>query len=298
MTNENKPIIYVAWSNKQDASSYIATLKTVEAVDATPVVLDMVKSTDLEYDSNNKLVNATDEHGVLLKECARKVKEFNWRHSNVEEVLKDAKCIIFPGGTDISPTLCKVEQDWHGVKEDIDYVAERDVSDYILMSYVLEKDIPMLAICRGMQLLSIISGARAIGHIPNYFKELNADEMGVHRDPNRLHFVPHDVDIIDEDSLLYKSALQTKLFKVPSWHHQGVDNLESTDLVVTGVTTTNGITIVEAVEKKDKKFCLGVQFHPEVAVRKYIDKAGDAYKFMDYDSAISIFRKLKEVSYR
>lgn len=281
--------LYIAWSNKQDSYSFIATLLTVKELGYNPVVLPMVKSTDLIY-SNEKLINANDEHGVLLSKYAKKVKEYSWRHSNVLDVLEGVDKIIFPGGTDISPTLCKDEQDWHGIEEDADYCVERDVSDYILMSYAIDHNIPLIAICRGMQLLSILRGASIISHIPTYFKELGEEENELHRDSHRMDFVPHDVEVIDKDSLLYQSVNSLNISHVPSWHHQGVNDLAQTDLTITGVTKSNNISIVEAVELKSKKFCLGVQFHPEVAVRKTIEKEIDASKFMDLDSALSFFR--------
>ena len=287
MSNAKK--LYIAWSNKQDSYSFIATLVTVKELGYTPVVLPLIKSTDLHYEEEH-LVDATDEHGILLSECASKVKQYSWRHSNVLDVLKGVDKIIFPGGTDISPTLFKDEQDWHGVKEDTEFSAERDVSDYILMSYVIEHNIPMLAICRGMQLLSILRGASIISHIPTYFNELGENENSLHRDSNRVNFVPHDVMVIDKDSLLYKSVKTFNIEKVPSWHHQGVKDIKNTDLVVTGITKSKNVSIIEAVELKDKKFCLGVQFHPEVAVRKWVEKESDAVSFMDIDSALNFFR--------
>ena len=287
----NAKNLYIAWSNKQDSYSFIATLLTVKELGYTPVVLPMIKSTDLHYEEE-RLVDATDEHGILLSECASKVKQYSWRHSNVEEVLGDIDHIIFPGGSDISPTLCQKEQPWHGIKEDTEFSAERDVSDYILMSYVIEHNIPMLAICRGMQLLSILRGASIISHIPTYLRELGIEENELHRDSERLGFVPHDVMVIDKDSLLYQSVKTLNIEKVPSWHHQGVRDIKNTDLVVTGITKSNNISIIEAVELKDKKFCLGVQFHPEVAVRKWAEKESNAASFMDIDSALSFFRLL------
>lgn len=50
-------------------------------------------------------------------------------------------------------------------------------------------------------------------------------------------------------------------------------------------------------ERPDKNFCIGIQFHPEVAVRKYVDKEKDAETFMDYDTALSFFRALIDASH-
>lgn len=63
---------------------------------------------------------------------------------------------------------------------------------------------------------------------------------------------------------------------------------------VTAVNKTSGIDIIEAVERTDKPFFLGLQYHPEVAVAKHADHAADALRFMDYDDALSCFRALVE----
>lgn len=286
-----KKNIYIAWSNKQDSYSFISTLKTVEAIGCNPVILNMVKSTDLSY-KDNVLVDSTDEHGILLSELARKVKTNIWNHSNVVEIAKDVDCIIFPGGSDICPTLWKDEGEWHGIEGDTDYSAERDVSDYLLMSYCLEKDIPMFAICRGMQMLSVVSGAEMINDIPTYFESLGKDDGDTHRDSNKKVFASHDVTITDSNSLLYKITNANTLHNVPSWHHQGVLSVDNTKLTMTAETVTDGVRIIEGVERKDLSFCLGVQFHPEVAVRKYVDKEEDASNYMDMESASSFFKAL------
>ena len=286
-----KKNIYIAWSNKQDSYSFISTIKTIEAIGCNPVVLNMVMSTDLSY-KDNSLVDSVDEHGILLSELARKVKTNVWNHSNVEEIAKDVDCIIFPGGSDICPTLWKDEGEWHGIEGDTDYSAERDVSDYLLMSYCLEKDIPMLAICRGMQMLSVVSGATMINDIPTYFESLGKDDEDTHRDKEKKVFASHDVEISDTSSLLYKITNTNILHNVPSWHHQGVLSADNTKLTVTAETVTDGVRIIEGVERKDLSFCFGVQFHPEVAVRKYVDKEEDASKYMDMESASSFFKVL------
>ncbi len=288
----SKKNIYVAWSNKQDSYSFISTLRTIEAIGCNPVVLDMVRSTDLSYKEDNTLIDAVDEHGILLSNLAKEVKTNVWTHSNVEEIAKDVDCIIFPGGSDICPTLWKEEGEWHGIEEDTDYSAERDVSDYLLMSYCLEKDIPMFAICRGMQMLSVVSGASMINDIPTYFASLGKDDNETHRDNDKKVFAAHDVQITDTSSLLYKTTNTGTLKNVPSWHHQGVLSISGTKLAINAETITDGVRIIEGVERKDLSFCLGVQFHPEVAVRKIIEKEADASNYMDLESASSFFKAL------
>ncbi len=296
--NDNKPKVAIAWTDRQDAYSIQCLLKAVEAAGAKPVVLDMVRSFDLEYDDSGMIVGNKDEHGILTPEAAKLVKVNTWQNSNVKDVIKDYDCIIFPGGTDLCPTLYYNEQPWHGIEGDTIYSAERDVSDYILMSYCLEENMPILAICRGMQLLSVVSGADMIGDVGQYMEGQGITYTNVHRDPNKKIFASHDVNVLSHDSYIYKIAGEDVISKVPSWHHQIVGNVNGTRLVVTATTMTDGIPIIEGVERTDKNFVIGVQFHPEVAVAKVIDKEEDAGNFMSYDKAISYFKILIEQTQR
>lgn len=286
--------IYVAWSNAKDSYSFISTIKTIEAVGAKPVVLKQVKSADLQYDENSKIIDATDENGILTKAAAKQIKINTWQNSNVKDVMKGVDCIVFPGGVDICPTLYYDEEEWHGIIDDCDYSAERDVSDYLLLSYCLENDIPMLCICRGMQMLSVVSGADMIQDISTWYTNQGLQYQLLHRDIDKNDFMPHSVTVSSKESLLYQIYGKDIIDKVPSWHHQAVKSVDNTRLVVTAYTDTDGYKIIEAVERPDKKFCVGVQFHPEVAVRKVLDKEIDAEKFMEYDKAIILFKALLE----
>lgn len=285
--------IYLAWSDDMESYSIISMLRTVEATGAEPVVLDQALSADLTYDKEGNLINAEDEHGILTSENAKKVKNNTWQNSNVPEIMEDVDCVIFPGGKDICPTLYYEEQGWHGIEEDTNYSAERDVSDYILLSYCLEKDIPVLAICRGMQMLCVVSGAEMIQDIPRWFEAQGIDPQTLHRDPKKEVFVPHSVHVLSHDSLLYKITGTDTITKVPSWHHQAVGSVDNTRLVVTAQTEEDGKPITEAVERPDKTFCVGVQYHPEVAVRKHLDNEEEGV-FMEYDAAMALFHALLE----
>ena len=60
----------------------------------------------------------------------------------------------------------------------------------------------------------------------------------------------------------------------------------------TAITKTNGVDIIEAVERTDKPFFIGLQYHPEVAVTKHSNGAADASRFMSYEDALCYFRAL------
>lgn len=286
--------VAIAWSNQQDSYSFQSTLKAVKAAGGEPVVLDMVRSYDLSYDDSGSIIGSKDENGILISEAAKLVKCNTYQNSNIKDVIKDYKCVIFPGGSDICPTLYYNEQPWHGIIGDTNYSAERDVSDYLLMSYCLENNIPTLCICRGMQLLSIVSGANMIQDIGQYMESQGITDSYMHRDSNKKIFTSHDVNILSHDSLLYKIANEDVIRNVPSWHHQIVENVNGTRLVVNALSITDGVPIIEGVERIDKDFIIGVQFHPEVAVAKVVDNEEDAGKYMNYNSALSYFTKLIE----
>ena len=284
--------IAVAWNNVR-SYSFESTIAAANELDANITELPMLRSYDMEYDGDGMLIGAKDEHGILTPEAAKLVKTNTWQNSDAELVMQDIDAVIFPGGSDICPTLYYSEQPWHGIENDTDYCAERDVSDYILMSYCLEKDIPILAICRGMQMLSVVSGADIIQDIGQWYNTQGITYDDTHRDPEKKDFAAHSIDIVSDDSLIYSITGQRELTDCPSWHHQAVGDVSGTRLTVTARTVSNGIEIIEAVERKDKTFCLGVQFHPEVAVRKVLDKTDNAADFMEYDTAMSFFRALE-----
>lgn len=294
---KGKQSIAVGWHNRQDSYSFVSTIKTIEETGAIPKVLEMVKANYLEYDGNGKLTKAKDENGMLTNEAAELVKKYGYKDSNIESVMKGVKCLILPGGSDISPSLYRDPQPSLVSADDLDYCAERDVSDYLLTMYCLDKDIPLLAICRGMQMLSIVSGATMIQDIGSWFKEQGLTYHDLHRDPLKKDFAAHDVKIIDQQSLLYALMKKDLLEKCPSWHHQGVGSIDGTALAVTAITQTDGIDIIEAVERKDKRFVVGVQYHPEVAVRKTIDKETDVEEYMSAEQALVLFKALLAEAY-
>ena len=196
----------VAWSNKPDSLTYESTITAAKETGAEVTTLDLVKSRDLKYDGENHLTDAKDNKGMLTSQAAKQVKCNTYLGSNVDEVMKDIDCVVFPGGWDISPTLYYKEQPWHGIKSDGDYCAERDVSDYLLLSYCLEKDIPVYCICRGMQMLAIVSGADMIQDIGTYYQNRGIAYHDTHRDPAKKNFMPHDVKVLSHDSLFYQMS--------------------------------------------------------------------------------------------
>ena len=293
--NRSKPTIGIAWNNVR-SYSFESTIAAANELDANIVELPMAHSYDLSYDAEDKLADGADPLGYVTPEAAKLVQRNTWQNSDVAEVLEGVDAVIFPGGSDISPTLYYEAQPWHGIEAERDYCAERDVSDYMLMSYCLENDIPILCICRGMQMLAVVSGAQIIQDTGTWYEEQGIEYHNMHRDPEKKDLVPHDVEIVDKGSLLAVILGQTQLTGCPSWHHQIVGDVSGTRLTVTAQTMTDGLPVIEGLERRDKTFCMGVQFHPEIAVRKHLDHAENEADFMDYDTAMKCLRALEDAA--
>ena len=273
-----RPVVGVAWRSNQESESFVAVCKAIEAAGGRPVILGQVLSADLVYE-NNMLVGSTDADGVLTAEAAKLIRCNTWQGSNVEEVMDGITAIVFPGGEDISPSLYYSPQP---AETREGFSAERDVSDFLLMSWCLEKDIPILAICRGMQLLAVVSGADMIQDMTLYMSGLGKEYGYEHRNEPETpgayrDFASHDVKVSGEDSLLFRLTGTDTIKAVPSWHHQAVRSVDGTRLVVTGETYTAGERIIEAIERPDKTFVLGLQYHPEIAVVREMDEASLVY---------------------
>ena len=291
-------VIGIAWRADTDSEFFTNVCRSIEEAGGSWVMLDQVMSADLAYDADGKLTEGTDERGALDKSAAKYVRCNTWYGSNAPEAVGAVSMVIFTGGEDISSSLFYEPEEWHGIEAEIDYNAERDVSDYLTMTYCLDHDIPILGLCRGMQMLSVISGAQMIQDIPTFFADQSVEYAFEHRNEKATpdsyrDYAPHIVQVA-EDSLLSDIVNTEELDGCPSWHHQAVKNVDGTRLVVTGVTDTNGIPMIEAVERTDKSFAVGLQFHPEAALVKNLDDAENKGDFMDYDTALNIFQWLVE----
>ena len=271
----------LAWQPK--ASAYERVVTSVELAGGEAVILPQVRPARFDYDGDVLAGKYLDGDGVLLPEWADRVKRDTYRGAGLDEVMQGIDAVVFLGGGDISSTLFAVPQPWGGESCN----ATRDVSEYLTMAYCFDHDIPVLGLCRGMQMLAVVSGAPLIQDIGTWLD----DYSYLHRDRNREHYVAHNVMVV-KPSLLYDITLADELHNVPSWHHQAVGDVEGTPLRVTGFTVTDGVPVIEAVERTDKGFALGVQYHPEEAVRQQLAAEGDTCPFMSLSEGLDVFREL------
>ena len=164
----------------------------------------------------------------------------------VEETLEALDGIVFTGGADIDPAEYGAEPhpETFGIRHD------RDRSEIALLTAALERDMPVLAICRGIQVLNVARGGDLHQHLP----DVVGHERHKHDPPGV--FVDHDVTIEPETKL---ASLLGDAHGVKSHHHQGLDRIGQG--LVPVARDADGM--VEAVEDPSRRFALGVLWHPE-----------------------------------
>ena len=164
---------------------------------------------------------------------------------DIEETILKADGILLTGGGDIAPELTGDEADEEQHIGQI--VRSRDLFEMELVRAALEKDIPILGICRGMQIIGAFGGSNIIQHIEGHRQDIDKDKPF------------HDVTLL-KDSLLYK-IVQKSILSVNSFHHQAVgEGFKGL------ISAESGDNIKEAIEFEDKRFVLGVQWHPELMI--------------------------------
>jgi putative glutamine amidotransferase len=163
----------------------------------------------------------------------------------VDETLDLLDGIVLSGGADVDPALYGA--DAH--PETDEPQARRDRGELALLRAALERDLPMLAVCRGVQLLNVARGGDLVQHLP---ETLGSD---VHKQTPGT-FVEHPVEVKEGTRLA--SIVGTRS-EVTSHHHQGLGRLG--DGLVETAWAEDGT--LEAVEDPSQRFTVGVQWHPE-----------------------------------
>ena len=163
----------------------------------------------------------------------------------VAETLDVLDGIVFSGGSDIDPET--YGEDSH--PETNDLRPERDDAELKLLQAALELDMPVLAICRGSQLLNVARGGDLVQHLP----EIVGDDK--HKVTPGV-FAAHDVAVEPESRL---GSLIGPAAHVESHHHQGIGNVgDGLEVVAYADDGT-----AEAVEDRKRRFTMGVLWHPE-----------------------------------
>lgn len=167
----------------------------------------------------------------------------------VTDVLRALDGVVLAGGTDVSPEVYGEVSGPHMEEA----VLDRDLYELAVATAALERDLPVLGVCRGLQMLNVATGGTLYQHLLDR-------GYAEHRPlPGRLDEATNHAVEVDPTSLLGRCGLGD-LREVNSHHHQGVARVGDGGRVIAR-SLPDGV--VEAVEWPAHPFALGVQWHPE-----------------------------------
>ena len=136
----------------------------------------------------------------------------------------------------------------------------RDEFEAALVAGALERDRPVLAICRGLQVLNVALGGDLHEHLPDVF-----GDRVLHRDPDRM---PTSHAVTVEPASRLAEVVGVTAATVRSRHHQGARRVGERLRAV--AWSEDGV--IEALEIADRRFCVAVQWHPELALEDAVTR--------------------------
>lgn len=217
-----RPVIGIVVSLNKERDSYVGGMAYVDAVKAAgglPLLLPCIDDEDLA----SQFFTRVD--GLLL-----------------------------PGGPDVDPVHFGEGPMYHYTFID----PERDFVELLLAKLALQNNIPILGICRGVQILNIASGG-------DIYQDLAAqrEDILIHDQKAPRRYPTHAVEV-KPDSKLFNVLGETSL-RVNSYHHQAVRNV-APGFKVSAVASDG---IIEGIEHTSLRYAIGVQWHPELMWGKY-----------------------------
>lgn len=170
-----------------------------------------------------------------------------------EAALEGVDGVLFTGGGDIDP-------DYYGEEPHtrLEYVeTERDVFEFALYRAARARELPILGICRGAQLMNVAEGGTLLQDLPSVAGTVQ------HAQSNRGSALSHGVAL--EPGSRLARALGASRLRTNSFHHQAVDRVGRGLRAV--ARAADGV--IEAVEGEGETFLLGVQWHPEMSYSEH-----------------------------
>ena len=197
----------------------------------------------------------------------------------LENIISHIDGLILSGGGDVYAPL--FGEELHPAVND--YNIDRDQYDLVLVHSATERQMPVLGICRGLQVINIAFGGTLIQDIPSQVP----DSKIVHNQTEARDIATHPVRI-NPESKLYQIVKQNDLW-VNSFHHQAVKT------VAQGFNATafSEDGIVEAIESEEEKAILGVQWHPETMASAGNAVMVDTFRYLVGEAAL--YKKAKEI---
>ena len=197
------------------------------------------KTIILSKASSNYIKWIEDENVIILDAYTIK---------NTDSILALADGIILTGGEDINPLEY---DDTSNIKVCGKINFSRDTLERKLFDFALDNKIPLIGVCRGMQMMNVASGGTLYGDIPT---EIGTEV--IHRNNGEVY---HEIALCDTSSLIF--PIETDTIMVNSWHHQGLKIMPNYLRVI--ARSFDGLAEAVVMDRSIHPFMIAVQFHPE-----------------------------------
>ena len=229
-----------------------------------PIIGLTMYDIDKKLDINNAYLTSIEQAGGIPI-CIPNATE-----ENVEALLKIVDGLLLIGGADIDPILFGEEP--HRNLGSV--VRKRDDSDIVLMNAALKKQMPILGVCRGQQVMNVALGGTIIQDIPT-----QVENTLLHKQTSKRGELAHSVDVTTPK---FKEIFGEESFRVNTFHHQSIGKVGE-GLVVSAVAKDG---IIEGIEHESHPYCVAVQWHPEE-----LAPIGDVYAQRLFKSFVDACKK-------
>jgi len=195
----------------------------------------------------------TEKHGYYVQWLQQdepiEMLKLDETHKNAH-LLDQADALVLSGGVDIHPSIYRGNTTYpHSPKNG--WYRERDEFEAALFKKARDRDMPILAICRGLQLVNVVLGGSLVQDLGDAGDKIHETVYEDKRHP--VHIEPN--------TLLHE-LVGNATADINSAHHQAIDKL-GTGLLVNARSADGTIEGIEWANKTGKPFLLGVQWHPE-----------------------------------
>lgn len=182
-----------------------------------------------------------------LEKAGARVRVLDAANDPLPSALDECDGILLTGGVDVDP-----REYGEAPHPTVELDAARDAYELALARLALARNLPLLAICRGSQVLNVAAGGSLIQDLPSQHPRAIRHSITVTKDA-----IAHDVAI--EPGTCLSVLFGSPTIAVNSRHHQAVKDVAPGFIV--SATSPDGV--IEAIERTNAPFCVGVQWHPE-----------------------------------
>ncbi len=238
-------------------------MKPLIGLSPTPELLEMEHGTFRRHalsDNYSMAIEAAGGIPVMLPA----------HYTDIEAMLDRLDGVVITGGGDIDPS--RYGQEPYKKTEGVD--AERDEFEQAIVHAAIERDMPLLGICRGLQMLNVALG----GTLHQDLADLYA---GSHEHRQQALKIHHEetfqVATLSPGDSPLRALADSDQIEINSFHHQGIDTLAQP----LDIMATTGDGLIEAVYHPGMSYCVAVQWHPEMLAPNHKDAAALFRSFID-----------------